>query len=419
MTSPPLARIQSAPGKVTSKQRINPINYARIPLGGPPSVERQFVKTMALAIGGDTAIIPLGRGRAGLHLLARYALEASGRRKVLMSPYTIPDVVNMVVLAGGEPVFFDHEPNSTRCDLDHLASLLDTQTACVFITHYHVNEDRMQTLAELCRARGAYLFDDCALAYGGRVGDTPVGALSDASVFSFSSFKLINFFWGGMVTSRNAKIADWLRNIVGKWPRLKLKDYANQAKICISYDVATRPAIFRLVVFPMLLRQAAATSDAHTLDHVRIESMTFDSSLASRPHASAFVEWSSKLGSVGQWLERRREIARIYHAQLAEHAVSGPLTDADFDQGCFVNYPVMTHSQSRDRVCLQMMRDGFDLGRSLYPNVQRLEAFSSFGGKSENVDLLAASALYLPTHYGVSNAYAEEIASALATQLAR
>jgi dTDP-4-amino-4,6-dideoxygalactose transaminase len=103
------------------------------------------------------------KGSGGTHIF--FAVR-SGRRRVLLSPYTIPDVVTMVIL-GGEPVFFDFEPNSTSCEINLFDSLINDHTACAMITHYHVNEPRLAEITGLCRARGVFLFDDCAISFGG------------------------------------------------------------------------------------------------------------------------------------------------------------------------------------------------------------------------------------------------------------
>lgn len=405
------------PKAVISKQRIQPLSYGLIPFAVDERSEERFVQVIKERLGAELNVTPLGRARTGVYLLSRYASEKTGRRKVLMSPYTVPDVVNMVVLAGAEPVFFDHERNSTRADLDYLRQAIDDDTACVILTHYHVNERRIDQIARLCRSHGAYLFDDCALVFGGNVDGRPIGGLTDASVFSFSSFKLLNFFWGGMVTTSDSELAAWLHRTVSAWPRLQLKDYARQARVCVTYDFATRPPIFSSIVFPRLLKQANAARAAKTLEHVRLESVELDSTLTSRPHPSAFGEWLRKMPKTDDWLARRREIARIYHTVLAAHAISAPLSEADFTESCFVNYPVAAPPERRDDICLAMMQKGYDVGRSLYPNCHKQPRFTHLGGKSDSVDRLAASALYLPTHYGVSDDYARAVAAALAEHL--
>src|ERR1700733_15226188 len=127
---------------MVAKQRIMPLSYTRVVAGGSPEDEKRFRANIAERFGVETWATPLGRPRSGIYLLARIAVN-SGRRKVLMSPFTIPDVVTMVTLAGAEPVFFDSEPNSTFCSLNSLKALIDRETACVFITHHHVNEPRL------------------------------------------------------------------------------------------------------------------------------------------------------------------------------------------------------------------------------------------------------------------------------------
>ena len=115
--------------------------------------------------GGASVIVPLGRARSGIFLLVKQ-LVTETRRKVIMSPYTIPDVVNMVKFGGGEPVFVDFRPNSTNVDLGHLRSLIDERTACVLVTHYHVPQAETNAIADFCHSKGVKFFDDCAISLG-------------------------------------------------------------------------------------------------------------------------------------------------------------------------------------------------------------------------------------------------------------
>ena len=53
-------------------------------------------------------ILCLNRGRIGAYLAVK-ASVSNKRKKIIMSPFTIFDVVNMVICAGGTPVFCDVE----------------------------------------------------------------------------------------------------------------------------------------------------------------------------------------------------------------------------------------------------------------------------------------------------------------------
>lgn len=409
------ASVRDAP-RTVAKQRIMPMVYRRVFGGGAARDEQRFLEGIAQRLGRETAAIPIGRARAGIYLLAKHAVRGE-RRRVLMSPFTIPDVVTMVALAGAEPVFYDFEPSSTACSLASLGSLIDSRTACVLITHYHVNEPRLPQIADLCRRHGAYLFDDCAISFGGSIDGRPIGTLTDASVFSFSSFKLLNYVWGGLITTRDPDIARAITGTVESWPRLAARDYFAAARACLKYDVASSPLLFRSVVFPLIRGKVRRSPAAKGLDHIRIETAEINPTLTSRPSLAAFAEWAPKLANIGSWLAHRRRLAGIYRRRLGHRMVGADTPEAILAGSCFTNFPIIVPQNRCADIARAMMLSGYDVGRSLYPNAHRHPKFTSVNGQSENVDNMVASTIYLPTHFGVSDSYAEAIAERLAAEI--
>lgn len=401
---------------IVAKQRIMPLSYWRVIAGGAAKDEKQFSAKISERLGAETRAFPVGRARVGIYLLVMLAIR-DGRRKVLMSPFTIPDVVTMVILAGGEPVFYDFLPNSTACDVNGLATQIDNQTACVIITHYHVNEPHLRALGDLCRAHGALLFDDCAISFGGAIDSQPMGTLTDASVFSFSSFKLLNYFWGGLITTRNTQLAERIHDAMSEWPRLRRQDYLRPARGCLKYDLASRPFLFNSLAFPLIRHRLRKHGHGSSLEHQRVETNDLNPTLTSRPSLAAFAEWWPKLAHIDTWLERRRRIAGIYRHVLAARMVSADTPTAHLAGACFVNFPVLVPRERCPGIITSMMLSGYDVGRSLYPNAHRHPKFTLVKGRSFHVDDLVARTVYLPTHFGVSEAYAEEIAERLVGEI--
>ena len=107
----------------------------------------------------------------------------------------------------------------------------------------------------------------------------------------------------------------------------------------------------------------------------------------------------------------------MYQERLGEHMVSAGTEKSVFDGSCFVNFPILVPEARRDTICRDMLLSGFDVGQNLYPNVHRHPKFVGVAGASENVDRLIRSSIYLPTHFGVSIAYAEAIAARLSELL--
>jgi perosamine synthetase len=404
--------------RTIAKQRIMPLSYLRAFGGGSDADETHFLDNIQRYFGTGTEAIPIGRARMGIHLLAKLALNGE-RRRVLMSPFTIPDVVTMVVLAGAEPVFYDFEPGSTAASLASLRELVDERTAAVIITHYHVNERRLSEIAKLVRGHGAYLFDDCAISFGGSIDEKPIGILTDASVFSFSSFKLLNYFWGGLITTRDAALAERIQQIVGQWPRLTANDYRRAAKACLRYDLASSPLIFKGLVFPLVQSRVKKSPANKGLEHIRIETESITRTLTSRPALAAFAEWAPKLARRERWLSERRAVAAIYRQTLRDLMVGADTPERIVAGSCFTNFPVLVPPDRCPEITRTLLLAGFDVGRALYPNAHRHPRYTGIEGHSANVDLMIASTIYLPTHFGVSADYANAIAIELLAKLAR
>ena len=61
----------------------------------------------------------IAKARVGIFVTIRALIEPG--QKVVLSPYTISDVVNMVLCAGGVPVFADLEPDTCNVAADEIA----------------------------------------------------------------------------------------------------------------------------------------------------------------------------------------------------------------------------------------------------------------------------------------------------------
>lgn len=403
---------------IRPKNIIYPLRYLRPLLSRPADAETLFKQKLASLLGGNVSVIPLGRARAGFYILTKLALTET-RRRVILSPYTIPDLINMVRFAGGEPVFVDCLEGSTNIDVGHLAELLGSDAACVFITHYHVTQNRTAEIVDLCRRRGVKCFDDCALALGAEISGERIGTTTDASMFSLSSFKALNFFWGGAITTRDRDLAGSVERMVEDWPRLVPSQYGKQIVKTLKFDLATRPMVFSRIVFPIYRKKILASEVQDVLPLNRIESTSLDATITSRPSLSAAAEWNRKMPTVDEFLRHRRRIAEIYDRHF-HHRVASSETSADIRAGSgYVNYPLVVGQAVRNDIYRDVLSRGYDVGLSLYPNVQETPGFTGIRGRSDNVSALVRSIVTLPTHLRISESYAEELAQAVAAVLSK
>jgi perosamine synthetase len=401
---------------IVPKQIIYSMRYIRPWLNPDARSDEHFCAAISRVLGG-THVIPIGRARAGIYLLVKNAID-SQRRRVILSSYTILDVVNMVKLAGGEPVFVDFLPNSTNVDLKHLESLIDARTACVMLTHYHVSQDKLSDVAQTCRSRGIKLFDDCAICLGATIGGARVGTLTEGSIFSFSGFKILNYLWGGIVAVRDDHSFAAINAEVSRWDRLKLTQYGKQALKILPYAAGTSS-----ILFPLIFQLRRAFLSSGKIEHImpisRLETTSLDETIRSRPSLAALDEWIRKLPGIDDIVNHRRSIADVYDRYFRDISVAPETSDAIRRESAFVNYPIVVGQKRRDQVYRDILNRGFDVGLSLYPNVHETESYRSTEGRTTNVTMLVRSVLTLPTHTRVTAAYADELAVTVRKVLGR
>ena len=95
------------------------------------------------------------------------------------------------------------------------------------------------------------LIEDAAQAFGTRFADRPVGSFGDAGIYSFGMYKNINSFFGGMIVTPRADLAERLRTEVKGFPPQEIGYYLTKVMSGVASDLATWPPLFRTLTYPV------------------------------------------------------------------------------------------------------------------------------------------------------------------------
>jgi dTDP-4-amino-4,6-dideoxygalactose transaminase len=115
---------------------------------------------------------------------------------------------NVILHAGARPVFADVEPGTLNIDCDRVEAALTRRTRAIVPVHFAGQPCDEDALLELARARGIALVEDAAHALGASYKGRPIGAIADATMFSFHPAKSITTGEGGAVTTQSDEIAE-------------------------------------------------------------------------------------------------------------------------------------------------------------------------------------------------------------------
>lgn len=116
---------------------------------------------------------------------------------------------------GANPVFIDVDPETYLVSVDALRDTLkETSVHCVVVTHLYGCLADVETVDEICQARGIPVLEDCAQAHGAARGKRLAGSFGAAGCFSFYPTKNLGALGdGGAVVTRDPEIAARVRSL--------------------------------------------------------------------------------------------------------------------------------------------------------------------------------------------------------------
>ena len=159
---------------------------------------------------GASHAVALSSCTAGMHL-ALLAADIGPGDEVITTPLTFAATVNVILHAGATPVLADVREDDYNIDVDEIERKITPRTKALLPVHYGGQPCRMDELQALADQHKLRVIEDAAHAIGARYRRRPIGALTDAAVFSFYPIKSITTGQGGMLTTNDTDLADRVR----------------------------------------------------------------------------------------------------------------------------------------------------------------------------------------------------------------
>ena len=176
---------------------------------GPEVVE--FERELAEWVGAEHGVA-VASCTAAIEISLQ-ALQLRPGSKVLTSAMTFCGAVQAIIHAGHQPVLVDIDPVTLMPNAATTA-----EAACraggadaMIVLHYAGYPAPVAELAAAAGLSPSRVIEDAAHALATRVGDRLVGSLSAATCFSFYATKNLPIGEGGMITTDDAALADYMR----------------------------------------------------------------------------------------------------------------------------------------------------------------------------------------------------------------
>jgi dTDP-4-amino-4,6-dideoxygalactose transaminase len=130
---------------------------------------------------------------------------------VLVPSFTFMATVSALVWNGLRPIFVDVNPGTTNIDPDDAEAALTPQTSAIVAVHNFGNPAEIDRLEALAKKHNLKLIFDAAHGFGALYQGKPVGSQGNAQSFSLSPTKLLITGEGGIVSTNDDELADYVR----------------------------------------------------------------------------------------------------------------------------------------------------------------------------------------------------------------
>lgn len=129
--------------------------------------------------------------------------------ELITTPRTFIATASSAVLLGAKPVFADVDRDSGAITAATIAPLITPRTKAIAVVHLGGWPADMPAIADLARAHGLAVIEDCAQAHGARIDGQSVGSFGDVAAWSFCQDKILTTAGeGGMVSTSRPELWD-------------------------------------------------------------------------------------------------------------------------------------------------------------------------------------------------------------------
>ncbi|MBP5403101.1 MAG: DegT/DnrJ/EryC1/StrS aminotransferase family protein [Treponema sp.] len=172
-------------------------------------------KTVSLAVNSNTS---------GM-ILALNACGVKAGTSVITTPYTFVSTASSAKHLGADVIFCDIEKNSYNIDPDNIEKILienqktkKTVIKAIIPVHIAGNVCNMKRIVELAEKYSTpenkiYVIEDAAHSFPSLTDSGYAGSIGDAGIFSFYATKPLTTGEGGMVVTKDLKLADTMQKM--------------------------------------------------------------------------------------------------------------------------------------------------------------------------------------------------------------
>jgi len=374
--------------------------FLLIPFSSKVNKDKLLIERELINRTGKKHALVINEARLGIYLVIKTLIKTSSNRKVLLSPYTLYDVVNMVITAGATPVFIDTPKNKLALSAQSLEGKLDSSVLALIYTHYHEIDEGIVAISKICKTKNITLIEDAAISFGGKYNEQLAGTFGDIGVYSFGMLKNVSAILGGSLVLNDDSLAEKINKEIEAYPTLEKKRILSAIAYGLLIKLITHPFIH--TIFTFWIFRFAYLNDVNKIIYLlRPDKNMHLLNNIPNSYTRNISKYQCKL-----ILEQFKNVetdnkARIKNAIFYENelkSITGIIIPArEIREGDpYLEFPIL--AENRDKLFKTLIREGFDCRKFYYRNCANIDIFKEYYKDCPNAQSLEDRIIMLPIY---------------------
>ncbi len=341
------------------------------------------------------------RGRVGLKIILNFIKKKEfNKTNVLMSPFTIFDVVNMVISENLKPQFLDINKTDYSINFRELKKKINKNTLAVILTHYHIEPIEYKKIINFCKIKKIFVIEDRAIAFRKAKKKEQLNE-KHFVFFSFSPFKFISTINLGAVATNNQDLNKEIKNYKKKFSYENHLFMFLRIFFMLKFYIASRNLIFfilfRFIKISELMNfsnfKNLLKNDPNPEMFIKKNEINYFLKISNYQANSA----SNQINSIVQKNHTERHTkAKIYSNNLKGiKNIYYKKYSYNFND-CYLSFPILC--DKRNQLYQFLLNCNIDTSKYFYRDCNRLKIFKKFNTNCPNAKYIADHVLLLPLY---------------------
>ena len=344
-------------------------------------------------------ILLTSQGRVAAYNIFKVILSDQ-KREILICPYTLTEVINAIIYAGGKPVYVEIDIKKGLPLENDLDNKINENTAGLVLTHLYSSKDDILNFHKKYSEK-IKIIEDTAINFGAKTDEQKfLGTLFDYGFYSFGVMKNLCTFHGGAIYARDKAKHDQIENNLKtniRYPSIKS---LRLIFFCIMIDFFYSKYIYNYFTRFILKLSISKLNKIINPNQYPKLYQTVPNHYKYNFQKNFAIAGIENLKNLDFKIKDKLKKVKLYELNLDK---SLRIKNFDFYEiNSFLEYPIMLKKNDNKFLSQELIKIGYDVRSNWYVNSVRYLNLNYDLKNFSNCENLHEKVLSLPTHDKIS-----------------